>query len=272
MEEAHVLAAADSYNFGFDSESDSRIKLITSGWRVEQEFIDRTLLVMKDAALLWVRNDECILAFKGSDDLNDLVHDMDDIMVNYHGFSDVAHGVKVELDALLSKILSQNGREVIAKRCSKYFGLAGHGLGGASAQLLAAVINKKNNPLEFPRGVDAVYVIGSMSASRSPLTNDQEMNGCFKGRNLFNAEFRGNSVPFRVDTAFHYPNSDFKHSYLARAYMQDDKLYETSCDSKDDYALFASGTFDIPDTLYGLHAPDLYIKNVEKNSCKTTGD
>jgi len=259
------------YNFGYDSESDSRIKLITSGWRVEQEFVYRTLLVMKDAALLWVRDDECILAFKGSDDLSDYLNDINDFMANYHGIPDVARGVKVELDVILIKILSQNGREVIAKRCSKYFGVAGHGLGGATAQLLAAVINKKNNPLEFPRGVDAVYVIGSMSASRTPLTNDQELNGCFRGRNIFNAEFRGN-LPFRVDTAFHYPNSDFKHSYLARAYMQDDKLYETSCDSKDDYALFSSGIFDVPDRWYGLHAPDLYIKNAEKNSCKTTGD
>lgn len=270
MERTHVLASTATYP-GEGTGAVSRAELDKMGWRLESSFeTGGGCAGCTDAAYLWNRNDECILAFRGSDDIFDFFNDAVTWSTDYHGVPEVHAALVTELDPLVTKMHEEGYRDLIARKCTKSFVVAGHSLGGALAQLLAVAINAKHNPLGWTRGVDAVYVIGSMPISRAPLSNDQQPDKCFRGKNLFNAEQEQSTGLWRVDPAFSFPNPGGvplnKHTLLPQVLMQDKVWHvETSCDEEVDAALLAENQPSfVPPVGIELHDNQRYVDNVNR--------
>jgi len=206
IQTAHAKASTIVYG------SDDLSSMEREGWqRLGKYTVDPWWT--KDEADLWERSGECILAFRGSDDLNDVWNDLVNVFPeSYHGVEAMG-GVKSELEHLLGELHSKGARELVSKSCDKGFVAAGHSLGGALAQLFAVLVNKNDNPLEWNRKVDAVYPIGSMPVGhKTVLTNDQSPDGTFKGTNLFNSLWHPEeSRMLVVDFTHSLPSSDFKH-------------------------------------------------------------
>jgi len=124
---------------------------------------------------LWVKDGSCIWAFRGSDSQIDVGMLPNEYLppayqqynngtpgapngvqysaVEFHGLQ-VHLGVKVELEALLAKMQSNDGLAKIKETCTSGLTLAGHSLGGGTSQLMATLLNKKGDPLGAGLTVD----------------------------------------------------------------------------------------------------------------------
>lgn len=125
------------------------------------------------------------------------------------------------------------------------------------AQLLAVIINKKENPLKWTRRVDAVYVLGSMPISLGELRNDQGPNGCFKGMNMANAVF--DAAESLADPAQFVPSASFKHARIARTMMHQKQWREVPCEGAAENSMIRDGG-----SRWFLHFNGMYVENVDR--------
>ena len=178
---------------------------------------------------LWVKDGSCILAFRGSDsqiDVNLLGPMAPDgfqkntgkpgapngvqySAVDFHGLK-VHLGVKVELEALLAKMQSNDGLAKIKETCTSGLTLAGHSLGAGTAQLMATLLNKKGDPLGAGLTVDHIYVFGAMAfAKDTAAVNDKSADGCFAGGVYANAPSKNDAGIPEVDLVWEYMTGAF---------------------------------------------------------------
>merc|ERR1719408_858889 len=178
---------------------------------------------------LWVKDGSCILAFRGSDsqiDVNMLggmapegyqkntgkpgaPNGVQYSAVDFHGLK-VHLGVKVELEALLAKMQSNDGLAKIKETCTSGLTLAGHSLGAGTAQLMATLLNKKGDPLGAGLTVDHIYVFGAMAfAKDKAAVNDKSADGCFAGGVYANAPSKDDAGIPKVDLVWEYMTGAF---------------------------------------------------------------
>lgn len=208
---SHVVASAAAYQVSDgDDYQKWRNMLQNDGWNLKNRY-SKNKLSSNDAADLWIRSGECILAFRGSDDITDFIHDVMVVPVSFNGLQDVSSGVVDEFKPFLELILQDN--QTVDVSCPNAFVVTGHSLGGAMAQLFSVLVNRQDDPLKWSRKVDALYTIGSMPISKVQLTNGQRPDGCFNGKNIFNANVDdGEDGTIYTDFAYFVPTAQrFKH-------------------------------------------------------------
>jgi len=176
--------------------------LKAKGWTEKQVFIvtgrfqesdDRAVLWEKDACITdSAANCECMIAFRGSDDVVDILHD---ITFWYSDSEDyeidgalavpkMSVGVKNEFDKLWRKAKEDGGFELIRTKCHKLTS-TGHSLGGALASVFAYVANLPSDPMGLKKTVDKLVTIGAVPPTEVPLTNGVN-NDCFPGSRFIN--------------------------------------------------------------------------------------
>lgn len=139
----------------------------------------------KDVDILewWAKDGECVLAFQGSQHLQDFINDVAVTHVSAWGSGHFPEGVVKEFEPLVSQI---DFRKVKAT-CTKSIMVTGHSLGGALAQLFSLLVNKKSDPLGADITADLLFTFGTMPISTDDQVNDKSANGCFDGMHFFNA-------------------------------------------------------------------------------------
>lgn len=169
-------------------------------------------------------NGDCILAFRGSDQLQEVLQSTV-LRESLPGFDSLqlAPGVKAEFEeyfaALKEKVggsdaYAREGFKKYTDKCPGGIIAAGHSLGGGVAQLFAYFANKNGDPLKmklpYKEGVKAVYGYGALTVGyertgflnlgTKELTNDKRADGCFPG-GIFASAYKTDKDKFIVDWA-----------------------------------------------------------------------
>merc|ERR1711971_214495 len=143
-----------------------------------------------------------------------------------------------EFKGLLHATLSQGKpllKDVVEDSCKSSFVVVGHSLGGALGQLFAAIVNRRGDPLSWPRKVDALYVFGSTPIARTRLRNDQSADGCFRGKSYYNVKQMPSEGHY-TDFAYAFPpGAGFKHAHIPLVTVEGDNHTEISCKSTMEY-------------------------------------
>jgi len=138
-----------------------------------------------NGAELYVNFGECMLSFRSKEMYLEDAEKVPAAPVVFFGLEGVSSGLVSILYMLLAKMHPGGARELIQEKCDKKFVIVGHGVGGAVGALLAALINKKDNPLGWHRAVDAVYTFGALPLGTEALSDDSSEDGCFAGAAYF---------------------------------------------------------------------------------------
>jgi len=131
------------------------------------------------------------LAFRGSDNPTDLINYLETSDETYFGIEGINKGIVREFKGLLHPMLSKGEpllKDVVEDSCKSSFVVVGHSIGGALGQLFAAIVNRRDDPLSWPRKVDALYLFGSTPVARTRLRNDQSADGCFRDKSHYNVK------------------------------------------------------------------------------------
>jgi hypothetical protein len=250
-----------------------------AGWNVDTEAIYTHGYhgVLEDAAYLWknTHSAECVLAFRGSDDVGDGVNDVTTNScrrrrkswtrrratckyMEDQGFDGISKGIANEFVPLL-QLLEENGGLTKMQTCTKLI-VTGHSLGGGLAAVFAAMANKQEqtSTMEGVKTVDYLYTFGGVPVSISPLENGQASNGCFNGARFYNtgtATYKGitknvvDFAPFAGISTLHFP-------MLAAKGLNGGQQTDTSCTDATNVGAGAE-TAGFIKTL-GMHAMKLY--------------
>lgn len=190
-------------------------KLQDKGWTLVEQY-QHEGIAGKDRADLWKNAlaDNCMLVFRGTDDLGDIVNDFDSSTTTFQGVDGVHSGVARELEELLDAMEKKAAKDFISEHCASSFVVSGHSLGGAVAQLFSVLVNRRLNPLGWMRKVDAVYVFGSMPVAKTHLDNEMREDGCFPGGSYVNKMWGiGHDI---TDFAYGFPfRADLKHVQMS---------------------------------------------------------
>lgn len=287
-----VWAAMDSYK---PSSSDYVERLKGAHWNLQAGYsvtnkttpwhVRNILPFMSDTdyAGLWIKDKQCLLAFRGSDSQID-VGVLPSIMVpedyevhggstpgapngiqwsdvEFHGL-EVHLGVKVELEAVLKKIQEEKGLAMMKEKCTGGLTLTGHSLGGGTSQLLATLLNKKGDPLGAGLTVDHLYGFGPMPFSKNtPAANDKSTDGCFAGGMYVNAEKKD---PFVVDLVWQMLTDDplkYKHAKTSHhlIFGPGDEMV-TPCGQDAPYP--RTGETVKAGSMMPMHSESTYVENV----------
>jgi len=193
-----------------------------------------------DSAHLWKKSSDCILSFRGSDNPTDFINDFETSDETYYGIDGINSGIVREFESLLHQMMSpgkQLLKDVVEESCKNSFVVVGHSLGGALGQLFAAIVNHRDDPLSWPRKVDALYLFGSTPVARTRLRNDQSADGCFSGKSYYNVKqmsLLGQYTDFAYDFP---PGAGFKHAHIPLVTVEGDDHTEISCKSTMEYNL-----------------------------------
>lgn len=222
---SHVLASVGVYDKPIAPIV--RKVLISDDWRAVKRYASNGTL-NNDAADLWIKAGECILAFRGSDDITDFSHDIDLRSKSFYGLQNVAVGIIKELEPLLELLLAD--KDTVRSSCPNSFVVTGHSLGGGLAQLFAVLVNKRDDPLNWgSRKVDAVYTHGSLPISKERLTNDQRSDGCFKGKSYYTAHVDDIDGPIYADFAIFVGPTGFKHVKREQVFVHKSGSIKFAC-------------------------------------------
>merc|ERR1711869_77080 len=184
--------------------------------------------------------------------------------VEFHGLQ-VHLGVKVEFEALLAKMQSNDGLAKIKETCTSGLTLAGHSLGGGTSQLMATLLNKKGDPLGAGLTVDHLFWFGPMPFVKdTAATNDKRKNGCFAGGVYANAPSRTEDGTPEVDlvwqmltdTSLSYRHVKTSHHLLFGPGEEE----VTPCGEEVPYPYTGKTVKKTP--MMAAHAQSLYVNNV----------
>lgn len=235
---------------------------------------------------LWVNDGSCILAFRGSDSQIDCgmfpnaylpeayqqhidgtpgaPNGVQWDAVDMHGLK-VHLGVKVELEALLDK-MSSDGLAKMKDTCTSGLTFTGHSLGGGTSQLLATLLNKKDDPLGAKLTVDHLFGFGPMPFSKGTAAeNDQSPDGCFSGGMYANVEKKDSQGIPVVDLVWQMltksPGLEFKHVKTSHHLMVSPTEYiVTPCGEDPPYPY--TGKSIKTSSMMPAHNQTLYVDNI----------
>merc|ERR1719158_2072277 len=298
-----VWAAMDTYSEPAGGEYAEKLK--SAFWKLEASWLALNettpealrastvgygLLNDTDYDGLWVKDGSCILAFRGSDSQIDVAifplgsgegmtvpdgyqaygtkpgapNGVQWSDVNFHGLQ-VHLGVKVELEALLTKMQANDGFATIKEKCPSGLTLTGHSLGGGTSQLLATLLNKKEDPLGAGLTVDHLYGFGPMPFVKdTAAVNDKSSDGCFAGGMYANAPSKTDDGIPEVDLVWQMltmESLNYKHVKTSHHLMVSptDSLV-TPCGEDPPYPYTGKTVKKTP--MMAAHGEELYVNNV----------
>merc|ERR1712118_587564 len=184
--------------------------------------------------------------------------------VEFHGLQ-VHLGVKVEFEALLAKMQSNDGLAKIKETCTSGLTLAGHSLGGGTSQLMATLLNKKGDPLGAGLTVDHLFGFGPMPFVKdTAATNDKSADGCFAGGVYANAPSRTEDGTPEVDLVWQMltdPSLSYRHVKTSHHLLFGPGEEEvTPCGEEVPYPFTGNTVKKTP--MMAAHAQSLYVNNV----------
>jgi len=241
---------------------------------------------------LWVKDGSCIWAFRGSDSQIDVgmlpnaylppayqqynngtpgaPNGVQYSAVEFHGLQ-VHLGVKVEFEALLAKMQSNDGLAKIKETCTSGLTLAGHSLGGGTSQLMATLLNKKGDPLGAGLTVDHLFGFGPMPFVKdTAATNDKSADGCFAGGVYANAPSRTEDGTPEVDLVWQMlTDTDLRYRHVKTSHhllFGPGEEEVTPCGEEVPYPYTGNTVKKTP--MMAAHAQSLYVNNV---GCPSAG-
>jgi hypothetical protein len=196
---------------------------------------------------------ECILTFRGAATGSDIASGDRAVPKDYLGFQ-VSEDVLAQARPLFQRMASEDLDNQL-RLCSSVTA-TGHGLGGAAAELFAAVSSR----LDVPGFVDAVVTFGAMPATTGALFNTSTA-GCLTGTRFVNVALNtdGDKV---VDPRAVVGLATFAHPLL--------KSVELGGSNSTSHSSFSCGA-QPPVLVAGqedaLHSPAAYSDNVGCGGC-----
>mmetsp|Transcript_113308 Transcript_113308/g.241808 ORF Transcript_113308/g.241808 Transcript_113308/m.241808 type:complete len:236 (-) Transcript_113308:16-723(-) len=162
---------------------------LVEGWhRVHSLSLTSTWFREHDKFAIFNKNDECVIAFSGTDSPFDIVDNFDGRTVNMCGFEGVHRGFASEVnDLLAAPEWKKTFRPYLSGRdCRGGVTVVGHSLGGAQASIFAACANNGRRPYSFT--VKALYTHGGPAPSKTQLPNHEAADGCFAGARFYSQD------------------------------------------------------------------------------------
>jgi hypothetical protein len=124
----------------------------------------------------------CMVAFRGADSAKDVASPGGaSSPVPYANVSGISPLVANEAIPLFARMKADGAAVFIGAHCA-HVSAVGYGLGGAMAELFAAVANRNGDPAGLGIQVDSVFTFGALPVATAALTNDLPgSGGCFPG-------------------------------------------------------------------------------------------
>jgi len=135
--------------------------------------------------------DTCVLTFTGTDSLGDVWTDVFIGSTNFCGFDGVHEGFAAAAEQYMQGEREKEFMWYLRNKCQGGRYIAGHSMGGALANLVAACVNRKvfeGKYASHGAGFDGIYTIAAPGVSKKPLTDflSRDGSGCFQGGRFFN--------------------------------------------------------------------------------------
>lgn len=156
------------------------------GWTLDKWWIQTSSVwpAMKDQFALYKRDGNtglCALAAAGTNDVADIIDDLDVMeMINYCGVS-VTAGFKGEVDDLLTSSAYTDDFEQTLQNCDNVY-ITGHSLGGAIASVLTACA--VNDDVTWGAKFAGLYTIGAPGVTTDQIKGKDD--ACLPGVRIFN--------------------------------------------------------------------------------------
>lgn len=171
--------------------------------------------VENDYSELWVRESECIMAFRGADSKVDVknYNMLGKGGARYHGVA-LNHGIRDEWKAMVAKLRQAKAFADIRLACPKLISVVGHSLGGAMAQMFALMANMVGDPEGMGLTVGNIFAFGAPpigSVKGKEPVNGKTFNGCFGGGLYANVNDNG-AGKTEIDPVFTL-GTTAKHGY-----------------------------------------------------------
>mmetsp|Transcript_57821 Transcript_57821/g.163174 ORF Transcript_57821/g.163174 Transcript_57821/m.163174 type:complete len:257 (+) Transcript_57821:261-1031(+) len=187
-----------------------------AGWKLVMDFNGpKNFLNITDYMGVYMRDNVCAISFAGTDDVFDVVSELNVATVPLCGFRSVHRGFAEKLERILRTHTWQTELAPYLRSgaCAEGVVCVGHSLGGALASILAACANSQESGgighLLGGLAVAGIYTFGAPAVSKGQLTDGRSSDGCFGGGRWYREdEAAFDPVPYLAHPlGFQHPRS-----------------------------------------------------------------